>query len=60
VLAVYIQSLEEWVFITYRLQYVYVMDIGLIAGLAMQMGFWRRGAPARLTTLRDAVSQPST
>jgi len=43
-LAVYIQSFEEWVFITYRVQYVYIMSIGLIAGLATQMGYWRRDA----------------
>jgi len=42
VLLVYIQSFEEWVFVTYRLQYVYAMDIGLIGGLATEMGYWRR------------------
>ena len=44
VLAVYLQSFEEWVFVTYRLQYVYVMDVGLIAGMATQLGYWRRPA----------------
>jgi O-antigen ligase len=44
-LAVYIQNFEEWVFITYRVQYVYVLSVGLIAGLATQMGYWRGEAP---------------
>lgn len=50
VLAVYLQSFKEWVFITYRLQYVYVMDVGLIAGMATQMGYWRRPAVNQLTS----------
>jgi hypothetical protein len=40
-LVVYLHSFEEWIFITYRLQYFFVMDIGLIVALAMQMGYWR-------------------
>jgi hypothetical protein len=40
-LLVYMQNFEEWIFITYRVQYVFVMDVGLIAGLAIQLGYWR-------------------
>ena len=54
-LAVYLQSFEEWVFVTYRLQYVYVMDVGLIAGLATQMGYWRRPALYRLVGSRGVT-----
>jgi O-Antigen ligase len=48
ILTVYLQSFEEYVFISANLQYMYVMDIGLIAGLATQMCYWRRPAFARL------------
>jgi O-antigen ligase len=40
-LLIYIQNKEEWVFITYRVQSVFMMDVGLIAGLAVQLGYWR-------------------
>ena len=55
-LAVYLQSFEEWVFVTYRLQYVYVMDVGLIAGLATQMGYWRRPALYRFAGSRGVTN----
>jgi hypothetical protein len=45
-LLVYMQCFEEWVFITHRVQYVFTMDIGLIAGLAIQMGYWRLPRPS--------------
>ena len=40
-LLVYMQNFEEWIFITYRVQYVFVINVGLIAGLAIQLGYWR-------------------
>jgi O-Antigen ligase len=45
ILLVYMQSFKEWIFITSRMQYVFVMAIGLIAGLATQMGYWRFPRP---------------
>jgi O-antigen ligase len=36
----YIHSLVEWVFITYQVQYMFAMSVGLIAGLAVQLGYW--------------------
>ena len=55
-LLVYLHSFEEWIFVTYRDQYVFVMDIGLIAGLAIQMGYWRfpRPSPRSLGEVRLA------
>jgi hypothetical protein len=43
---VYLQSFAEWIFVTYRDQYVFVMGVGLIAGLAIQMGYWRVPRPS--------------
>jgi hypothetical protein len=45
-LLVYLQNFYEWIFLTYRVQYVFVMDVGLIAGLAVQMGYWRYPRPS--------------
>ena len=56
VLALYLQSFEEWVFVTYRVQYMYIMDVGLIAGMATQLGYWRRPALHRLASLRRGTN----
>jgi O-antigen ligase len=40
-LIVYIHCFFEWVFITFQAQYLFMMNIGLIAGLAVQLGYWR-------------------
>jgi O-antigen ligase len=38
---VYIHSFVEWVFITYEVQYFCAMEMGLVAGLAAQLGHRR-------------------
>jgi O-antigen ligase len=38
---VYIHSLFEWVMSSYEVQYMCAMDMGLVAGLAVQLGHWR-------------------
>jgi hypothetical protein len=38
----YLHCLVEWVFVTGQLQYAFVMEIGLVAGLAIQLGYWRQ------------------
>lgn len=40
-LVVYIHSMVEWVFIADQLQYMFAMEVGLVAGLAIQLGYWR-------------------
>ncbi len=42
---VYIHSYFEWVFVTFSAQYMFALDVGLVAGLATQLGYWR--SPAR-------------
>ncbi len=41
-LIVYIHSNFEWIFITYPAQYMFALEAGLVAGLAEQLGYWRR------------------
>lgn len=41
-LIVYIHSYFEWIFITFSAQYIFALELGLVAGLAQQLGYWRR------------------
>jgi hypothetical protein len=41
-LIVYLHSLFEWIFVTFEVQYIFALDVGLVAGLATQLGYWRR------------------
>jgi O-antigen ligase len=34
-------SYFEWVFFTTQVQYIFAMTVGMIAGLAQEMGYWR-------------------
>jgi O-antigen ligase len=43
-LIVYIHSYFEWIFITFAPQYMFALDAGMVAGLAMQLGYWRSSA----------------
>jgi O-antigen ligase len=58
-LLVYLQSFKEWIFVTSRPQYVFVMDIGLIAGLAIQLGYWRFPRPSLQSLPSVRVAHPS-
>lgn len=44
-LIVYLHAAFEWIFLTFEPQYIYAMDLGLVAGLAQQLGYWRRRVP---------------
>jgi hypothetical protein len=44
-LLLYLHSLFEWIFVTAEAQYMFAMQIGLVAGLAQQLGYW----PTRAT-----------
>lgn len=39
---VYIHCGFEWVFLTYGPQYIFTLDLAMVAGLAQQLGYWRR------------------
>ena len=40
-LTVYIHSYFEWIFFTTYVQYMFAITVGLVAGLAQQLGYWR-------------------
>jgi O-antigen ligase len=41
-LTVYLHSLYEWVFVTFEVQYIFAASVGLIAGLAQQLNYWKQ------------------
>lgn len=43
-LIVYAHNLFEWIFVLAETQYMFAMDLGLIAGLAVQMGYFSRSS----------------
>jgi O-antigen ligase len=60
-LIVYLHNFFEWVFITAEVQYMFTIDMGLVAGLAMRLGYWhqrradiRRRVSASFATSRRA------
>ena len=40
-LIIYIHSYFEWVLFTTQVQYIFAMTIGMVAGIAQQLGYWR-------------------
>jgi O-antigen ligase len=61
-MVVYIHSMFEWVFIADQLQYMFAMEMGLVAGLAAQLGYWRRPNPQSVRGLErhgDRIHAPA-
>jgi O-antigen ligase len=61
-LIVYLHGLFEWIFVLLETQYMFAMDLGLIAGLAIQLGYWSRTVPrtVRLGTGRPLLAPSAT
>ena len=45
---VYVHSYYEWALFSYSIQYVFAMELGLVGGLAMRLGYWRAAVPRRV------------
>ena len=59
-LAVYIHSLFEWIFVTFVAQYIYAIVVGLVVGVAQQLGFWRPVQAWKMAALAPVMSnQPA-
>ena len=56
-LIVYIHSYFEWIFITASAQYMFALNAGAIAGLAAQLGYWRRFRILKHSRVDVAVTQ---
>ena len=46
----------EWVFVTFELQYLYAISLGLVAGISQQLGYWAKKGALRRQTVRTAWS----
>ena len=59
-LAVYTQSYFEWVFLDFAPQYLLALEMGMVAGLAWQLGYWGRSSPndARLKIRTGSPPRP--
>jgi hypothetical protein len=55
-LIVYIHGLFEWIFVLLETQYMFAMDLGLVAGLATQLGYWSRTASHATALGADRLS----
>jgi len=53
-LTVYLHSFFEWIFVTFQVQYMFAMDLGLIAGVSQQLGYRTRAHYARQIHFRGA------
>ena len=40
-LIVYLHSFYEWVFVSFEIEYMFAATMGLVAGLAQELGYWR-------------------
>jgi O-antigen ligase len=58
-LLVYTHSFFEWIFFTAQVQYIFATTVGLVGGLAQQLGYWRRGAVRARQSGSLARSRPS-
>jgi O-antigen ligase len=55
-LLVYVHSGFEWIFLTFEPQYLFVMELGMVAGVAQQLGYWRRSYLRQPQTTLDVPS----
>ena len=51
---VYLHNFFEWIFVTFQAQYMFALDLGLVAGLTRQLGYRRRSGYLRRPYFREA------
>ena len=59
-MTVYIHSLFEWVLISDLSEYLLAIEIGLVAGLAERLGYWRRSTPHHVPLRVGALAYAPT
>lgn len=55
-LAIYIHSFWEWIFVDFDVQYMFAMTVGLVAGITQHLGYW---SAAYSKSLRPGIRRPS-
>jgi len=56
-LVVYVHSWFEWIFVILQVQYLFAIVVGMVGGLAMQLGYWRQ-PHAREHTNKAGLDKP--
>ena len=56
-LTVYAHNFYEWIFVTFQTEYLFAINAAMIAGLAQQLGYWRRVETTRIKA--DSVAKPT-
>jgi len=56
-MVVYLHSFFEWIFVSFQAQYLWALDVGLVAGLAQQLGYWRRTEDTHASLFRGIRSR---
>jgi O-antigen ligase len=54
-LTVYVHGFFEWVFVQLDVQYLFAMDVGMVAGVAIQLGYWSPQSSYRFSSLQTAI-----
>jgi O-antigen ligase len=57
-LTVYSHSFFEWVFLELDTQYMFAANVGLIAGLALELGYWHRSPPGATLVKANGLIRP--
>lgn len=57
-LIVYMHCFYEWGFILVQTQYVFAMSLGMVVGLADQLGYWQRAPVRRRRVVEPTLSPP--
>jgi O-antigen ligase len=52
-LTVYIHNFYEWIFVMLETQYIFAIDVGLVAGLALQLSYWSKMSFRANNALRE-------
>ena len=57
-LIVYIHNYFEWIFVSFQAQYMFALDVGLVAEIAVRLGYWRRNPQAHsVAQLQNAIAK---
>jgi O-antigen ligase len=55
-LVVYVHCFFEWVFFSFKVQYLFAITAGLIVGLAQQLGYWRTPGQSKLAATKSSFT----
>lgn len=57
-LVLYVHCYYEWIFFLADVQYIFAINLGLVAGLTQQLGYWRKAEDEPATVAADPAYAP--